>query len=192
MDLEDRFWAKVQIKEGCWTWTGGKVGGYGALTVGARGQGHIRAHRMSYILHKGEIPPGMMVLHNCDNPECTNPEHLTLGTASDNMRHVSERKRNPLSRKTHCIRGHEFTPENTYYRDNQRQCRACTNARQRIKRREERGDKFGIPTIIPKTHCPHGHEFTADNIYVNPRGYKECILCRRDRVMRFKARRNQP
>jgi hypothetical protein len=190
MDLEDRFWAKVEKGDGCWAWAGGKVhGGYGVITVGARGAGHIRAHRFSYLLHKGPIPAGLMVLHTCDNPECTNPDHLMLGDAAENMRHVSDRKRNPLSRKTHCVNGHEFTPENTIIRGGQRRCRACKNEYEREKRRKERGSQFGIPSHVPKTHCPKGHEFTAENTYVNPKGYRECIQCRRDRMQEFLARR---
>jgi len=44
----------------------------------------VLAHRMSFAVHKGDIPKGMMVLHACDNPGCINPDHLFLGTAKDN------------------------------------------------------------------------------------------------------------
>lgn len=42
------------------------------------------AHRVSWSLHRGPIPPGMLVCHRCDNPPCTNPEHLFLGTVKEN------------------------------------------------------------------------------------------------------------
>jgi hypothetical protein len=192
MDLEGRFWEKVIVQDGCWKWTGGKTQGYGVLTVGQRGAGVIRAHRLSYILHCGKIPTGKLVLHKCDNRECTNPDHLELGDYADNMRHVSERKRHPWSLKTHCVHGHEYTPENTVWRGRRRQCRACKNAEQKERHRKNRGEFFGVSTRQPKTHCRNGHEFTAENTYLNPSGYKECITCRRERMNAFLQRQKQP
>ena len=45
------------------------------------------AHRLAWEMHNAEpIPDGMVVMHTCDNPRCINPEHLVLGTLSDNTR----------------------------------------------------------------------------------------------------------
>lgn len=73
----------IKHDEGCWGWSGYKdKDGYGKI-----GKNNISrpAHRVSYELHVGEIPSSMLVLHRCDNPECTNPVHLFLGTQADNM-----------------------------------------------------------------------------------------------------------
>ena len=86
--LEERFWRYV-VKKGedeCWVWIGQKIRGYGRVSKGKRGDSSVGAHRFSWSLHnKQEVPEGMLVMHKCDNPECTNPNHLTIGTAKDNV-----------------------------------------------------------------------------------------------------------
>lgn len=84
-----KFWEKVDKKgpNDCWLWTASKHPfGYGWF--GVEGENHS-AHRISWIIHHGQVPKGMQVLHNCpggDNPSCVNPSHLWLGTQGDNMR----------------------------------------------------------------------------------------------------------
>lgn len=92
--IQERFWAKiVRAKEGCWDWRGAKhPHGYGLL-FRKRGERPAAAHRLSYEIHFGPIPPNMRVCHRCDNPPCNNPEHLFLGTAKDNTRDMIEKGR---------------------------------------------------------------------------------------------------
>ena len=78
------FEKNVIRKEGCWKWKGRLVRGYGYISTKCFGS--QRAHRVSYIIHKGQIPDGLFVLHSCHNKFCTNPEHLRVGTNKDNMR----------------------------------------------------------------------------------------------------------
>lgn len=100
------------------------------IRVGARRYG-VLAHRFAV-----DVPQGMVVRHTCDNPGCVNPEHLRIGTQADNLRDASERGRvrNGNIGKSHCVRGHEFTPENTYRYGSHRACKACKIERQRIDR----------------------------------------------------------
>lgn len=85
--LEERFWRHVRKTDSCWLWVGSSKDGrgYGQIGSGGRGGKLILVHRLSYIMHKGEIPDGMFVMHACDNPRCVNPEHLSVGTNSDNI-----------------------------------------------------------------------------------------------------------
>jgi hypothetical protein len=62
--------------------------------VVARADGRlIKAHRLSYLINKGETPPGMVVMHTCDVRNCINPSHLVIGTNTDNTRDRDEKKR---------------------------------------------------------------------------------------------------
>lgn len=129
-----RFWAKVSRGPGCWEWTGSRnpVNGYGQFHPTKHT--NYRAHRFAYEVSVGPIPPGMLVMHACDNRRCVNPAHLSLGTQLDNMRDAVAKGRTvgQRSRWTHCLRGHEFTVENTGYRKGhkpdkrERFCRICT------------------------------------------------------------------
>lgn len=92
--LEERFWSKVKKTNTCWFWTGGTNNmGYGMIGESVKPYRHTLAHRLSFELANGNIPQGMFVLHACDTPACVRPDHLSLGTQTDNMQDATQKGR---------------------------------------------------------------------------------------------------
>lgn len=100
----NRFWLRVN-KNGfkhpkygrCWEWTS-KVpaGEYGLIQVNTK---RIRTHRYSWILHFGNIPTHLCVLHKCDNRICIRPSHLFLGTHQDNFKDMRNKLRQNIGER---------------------------------------------------------------------------------------------
>ena len=122
------FYERVDISNGnCWNWIGHvcKRTGYGMGSPSHHKK--YLAHRLSYELFVGVIPNNLQIDHICRNRKCTNPEHLRVVTAKENV-----------------LCGEGITAK---------------NAR--------------------KTHCPHGHEYGGNNLYIKPSGARVCRTCKR-------------
>lgn len=128
LTAEQRFLRRVAEVHGCWLWNGNTTPtGYGQLYVDGQ---TVYTHRWAYEHFAGPIPDGLTIDHLCRNRSCCNPAHLEPVTnRENNLRGYSLSARR--ARQTHCLRGHEFTDENTY-RDarGRRYCRACKRQRQ--------------------------------------------------------------
>jgi hypothetical protein len=149
---------KTTLSErGCWVWQGwATVRGYGQTTYHGKG---VRIHRKTFEIVNGvELATEQYVCHSCDVKRCCNPDHLWLGDTSSNMLDFVVKGKHYWRNKTHCPKGHEYTPENTYVRPasagqraGSRACKECTRIRmarpeyrartaerQRLKREQKR------------------------------------------------------
>lgn len=105
--VAQRFFTRFEIddKTGCWKWIGTQNNsGYGVIAGKLNGKRYVPAgqqmlaHRVSWILHNGDIPKGegahgSVVMHICDNPLCVNPKHLRLGTQGENVKDMMAKSR---------------------------------------------------------------------------------------------------
>jgi hypothetical protein len=93
------------------------------------------------------------------------------------------RRRNQHSRKTHCPRGHPYSGKNLYIDPKGfRRCRQCKKDARRVTK--PRAVKRPAPPRIAvsrprKTHCPKGHPYAGENLYIDPKGNKRCRECKR-------------
>lgn len=144
-------------ESGCWIFMGCLTNrGYGV----AQGEDTKKttAHRYSYRKHIGEIPDGLFVCHRCDVKCCVNPAHLFLGTNQDNIDDYMRKGRNKKSNQTECIKGHTFSPDNTYINvkyGSKRQCRECKRNEVRSRRKRKRlSGSTGTAGSAPKQPLP--------------------------------------
>ncbi len=138
--LPSRFWNKVVLDPGtgCWLWTGyTRPDGYGSISIDGRPQ---RTHRLTYSVFVGRLDPDLVIDHACRIRRCCNPAHLEQVTDRVNVlvRAGMDSIAVKRAQQTHCVNGHEFTPENTFTRRQRpgtRECRACQDARNKARYR---------------------------------------------------------
>lgn len=128
LDPWQRFLSHVLIMpNGCWIWQASRdKNGYGKFKLNRK---DMRAHVFAWTHWNGSVPKGFVLDHfECNTPPCVNPCHVRPETPQRNS-WVPGNKAYDNAHKTHCHRGHEFTPENTYVWKTKfgwgRECRAC-------------------------------------------------------------------
>lgn len=174
-----RFAQKIRLDEatGCWLWTGGLCpAGYGVFCMTSSQS--MGAHRASFELFVGTIPPKHDVHHICKNRICCNPNHLhALDRRSHSLAHSSER--------TACDNGHPYVDGSFAMVMSRgylvKQCKICRRIQQvakLAKYRETTPRKPHASTV--KTHCPKGHPLSGDNLIINSKGARVCKTCQRD------------
>lgn len=129
--LAERLWSKVEIRDGCWIWTGATDERYGSIWDGTR---LVKAHRVAYELVVGPIPAGFEVDHLCSRTRCVRPAHLEAVTGLTNLKREHRRRAALLSSSygthtDHCHKGHAKTPENVRVSRGYHLCRTCERDR---------------------------------------------------------------
>lgn len=79
--------------KGCWvciSHTSGRPNSYARVR---RNNKIWKAHRYVFTLVHGDIPPGKILMHSCDNQQCINLDHLSVGTQYDNVRDMINKGR---------------------------------------------------------------------------------------------------
>jgi hypothetical protein len=133
--------ARIRLANGCLVWrrpmaASRKYAVMGTLAENGRGL-YAMVHRLAYRLDRGPIPLHLELDHLCRNQACSNPEHLEAVSHRVNvLRGAGTSAIN--ARRTHCIRGHEFSGENLGWDKGRRTCRACLRTKERERSRRRR------------------------------------------------------
>ena len=142
----------------------------------------------------GPRPDGTLACHNDGNPSNNRVENLRWDSRANNGMDTVKHDTHPMASKTHCINGHEYTPENTMVMRSPRnktakawrQCSTC-QAEQVLRRRPLSPNGHNRD----RTHCPQGHEYTPENTTLH-KGKRSCRTCRNDRKRAKRAAERQP
>jgi len=164
------------------------------------GRGNSRTvHRLVLEAFVGPCPQGLEACHNNGNRYDNRLENLRWDTASNNQRDKRRHGTDHQASKTHCVHGHEFTPENTVDRpEGTRRCRTCRNEADRRRKatpegravaaarqkawRKRTGKVTGLHNYGSRTHCKSGHEYTPENTRMRKSGSgRVCLACERAR-----------
>lgn len=213
--LSRRFWYKVSVSDvaECWEWQASRTvhrygyPGYGRIGVALDGRNTwMVAHRVAYLLERGEIADGLFVCHSCDNPPCCNPNHLFLGSAADNARDRDKKGRYGVR----IWPSGEGNPHAALTDSEVVQIRQLYVPR--VLTRPMLAERFGVsvacvdrvlsgdtyaevagaplrpkkPMPALRTHCPNGH--LHDKI---SNGVRICTKCQRAASRRYRERNRQ-
>lgn len=150
--------------------------GYLTVRLGKGGESvQFYVHRLVLLTFVGDCPRGMETCHNNGVRDDNRLENLRWDTKSANVADTISHGMHNHDSKTHCVRGHEFSEENTRYNEvGHRWCRQC--AREKKYYRDE-SDLFS-------GECIHGHPFTRENTRIKKNGQRACRECQRIRDRR--------
>jgi hypothetical protein len=173
----------------CWNWNGSLSGdGYGMFYSNYK---RYRAHRLSYLMHKGPLDSSLVIDHLCSNPKCVNPNHLRQVSQKENVFSGNSVIAKNLS-KTKCVNGHALEGTNLKIaKDGSRYCYECnraSNSKSLIKRKlfqrevPEFKNCSGCGLVFPK-------EKFAKDYRVKTGLSSRCLSCRYSTQKKYRARK---
>lgn len=173
-------------------------GGYPAVGIAVDGKKRkVFVHVLVLEAFVGPRPPGMACCHGDGNAENNCLANLRWDTYSSNNYDLVKHGSHHNASKTHCLRGHEYTPENTrdYIHNGWklRYCKACSKIKSRKeneKRKAERAANPKRPGVPRLEQCNRGHQFTSENTYIRPDGIGRS--CRKCQAIRQKQKGGRP
>ena len=185
--LPQRFIDKVLVDEdtGCWLWIASQTRfGYGRIGRGGRTEGWTTAHRFAWEKVIGPTTPGLEFDHLCRRPPCCNPVHIEEVTKGENARRGKQANSSGVCRSGR----HPWVEGNILQDGRYQRCRECRNEWDRLRNNPD----GNLPPHM-RTHCPQGHPYSGDNLYVKPTGSRECRTCHRDYERRkYRERKGLP
>lgn len=189
LTVEERipFWMLRTIidSNGCWLWQGSTIN-RGYAVRGYKGKRRL-LHKLVWESINGPVPSGLELDHTCHSNDlackggdgclhrrCWNPDHLEAVT-----RKVNHERGRRSRLRTHCLRGHEYTPQNTRYdpNDGHRVCRKCKSEWMRLVYKHRNLPRHPKEA---RTHCSQGHEFTEANTWRRKDNSMRCRICHRN------------
>ena len=168
-----------ETPSGCWEWQ---------RSISASGYGKVRFNGKMCVVHRvvweyfcDDIPEGLQMDHLCRNRRCCNPDHLEPVTQRINLlRGFGASGQN--ARKECCPNGHPYDTITA----GGRKCSICSEENRRNYYLTHTNRKHALGG----RYCRNGHEYTIENTYITPAGYRQCRSCRRE-SMRARERRNR-
>lgn len=188
-------WKVFVLAKSCLEWQGYIDDlGYGNAYWNGRS---TRVHRITFEAFVETIPDELVLDHICQNRACCEFSHLRAVTQQENVRSgIANAAVN--ARKTECPKGHTYDEANTRFnKSGNRICRKCHSQSTVEARRKKRAENPLDPNKGPRSfqrnriHCPKGHPYSGDNLYINPQGRRECRECSREAVRRLRARKKE-
>lgn len=189
----DRILSRISFKrkEDCWDCSYTKRCGYPLVTLNGKSR---QVSNVIYCIYKGEIPSGKILLHSCDNPNCVNPNHLSIGTDKENTRDMINKKRHGKRRPlvVHRLYYTMFKKDPGFMLiDHMCRNTKCFNPEHLREVTISQNNLENSRSICAKknlvTKCPKGHFYDKENTQIINGRHRRCKSCEKD-AREFKNR----